>query len=684
MPIASNPNTGQTVYLGDDGAWKPAQTAVNPQTKEMLAFDGKAWSPVPQSKGVMNYIDDAVRSIANGVTLGWADKLAAKGNELVGQGNYDTNLQAERARDAQISPAISIPGEIAGAMALPVGAAARGATMGAKMLRGAGVGGVIGAISGAGAGDGVVDSAGKAAIGGVAGAGIGAVAPPAVEGIIQGGRALAQPVINAVRGAINPADEASRRVVTALQRDAAIDPQAANRLTPSEFAQNVSSGGPATIMDMGGETTRGLARSAANTSPEGRQLLTNATNDRYEGQSGRITQWLQGAFNYPDAHAQQQALDQVQKTVNRGAYAKAYREGDKPLWSPELERLTSSPAVEDALKGAATSGKDRAVVQGFGGVNPPINVTQDGRVVFNKGPNGVPTYPNLQFWDSARRNLSDAASAAQRAGRNEEASRLGSLSSSLNAELDRIVPSYQNARQGAASFFGAENALEAGQNFVSKNFAIPETRAALAKMSPQERQLFQDGFVSRYIDTLNQTGDRRNVLNQIASSPAAREKLNVALGPQKATELEARLRVEGIMDMARGAVQGNSTTARQLAELGFAGGAAGLGSVGAYNMDPKEIGASAIAAALIAGKHGIDSRVAQQVAKMLVSNEPQLVTRGLNLVSRNSRFMDALRSTDSRIAAGGGQSVPKVGFAGQLPATSAAGDQPNVPGPPGQ
>jgi hypothetical protein len=36
-----------------------------------------------------------------------------------------------------------------------------------------------------------------------------------------------------------------------------------------------------------------------------------------------------------------------------------------------------------------------------------------------------------------------------------------------------------------------------------------EARRALAQMTPQERQLFQDGFVSRFIETLNQVGDRR-------------------------------------------------------------------------------------------------------------------------------------------------------------------------------
>lgn len=74
MTIAVNPDTGAVQFLDTDGAWKPAQRAINPQTKEMMAHDGKDWVAVPaQSKGVLGYIDDAVRSIASGVIVNMPD-----------------------------------------------------------------------------------------------------------------------------------------------------------------------------------------------------------------------------------------------------------------------------------------------------------------------------------------------------------------------------------------------------------------------------------------------------------------------------------------------------------------------------------------------------------------------------------------------------------------------------------
>jgi hypothetical protein len=592
------------------------------------------------------------------------------------QDEYNRRVEIERERNKQAqeqNPGSYLGGNVAGAMVLPGGAALQGATLPARMLRGAGVGAGFGAASGAGEGEDLTDRAVRAGTGAAVGGVVGAAAPPLLEGAIQAGRAVVAPVVNAVRGAFNPEAEASRRVLGALQRDVASDPNAVNRLTPQEFAASVQSGGPARLMDIGGETTRGLARSAANTNPEGRDLLNRTINDRFEGQTERVSNWLRGTFNYPNADAQRQALDQARRTANNAAYQRAYREGSDGVWSPELERLAGSDAVSAAMQRAASVARDESIVSGYGAMNPRISFTPDGRMQFARRPNGMPVYPDLQYWDLVRRELSDAA---QRAGRGtSEARRLNSFATSLNAELDRVVPSYREARQTAAAFFGAGDALEAGQNFVTQNFATAETRRALAQMSQLERQLFQDGFVSRFVETLERTGDRRNVLNQIASSPAAREKLNLVLGRQRANELEAGLRVEGIVDLARSAVQGNSTTARQLAELGLAGGTGVTGIAGVYNMDPGTMTVAALTGALLAGRRGIDSRVARHVAEMLVSDRPEVLMRGVRIVARNDRMLHSLRNIDRQIAKVSSVNGPGSAVSVQSIAPSRAEDQ---------
>jgi hypothetical protein len=460
------------------------------------------------------------------------------------------------------------------------------------------------------------------------------------------------------------------------------DPQAASRLTPQEFAASVQGGGPATIMDIGGDTTRALARSAANTSPEGRGALSRAIDDRYEGQAARVNDWLRNTFHYPNAEAQSAALADTARNVNRANYNRALRDGDREIMSPEIDRLLGSPAVVEAMQRASRSGRDRAITQGYGAFNPGVTI-ENGLVNFRRGHGGQPTYPNLAFWDATKKELDDAASAAARAGRNGEAGIIGDLARSLRNELDAAVPSYAQARAGAAHFFGAQDALEAGQNFVNRNMTATEARRALSQMTPTERQLFQDGFVSRFMETLNQIGDRRSILNKIADSPAAREKLEVALGRQRAAELEAGLRVEGIMDLARGAVQGNSTTARQLAELGLAGGAYGFSGGVSNPMDPGAVMNAAIVYGALRGKNAINERLSRRVAEMLVSQDPQVLLRGIRTVANNRQLFNSLRSADRGLARVGGEQAP-VAPALQSIGVSRAEDQPNGPRPAGQ
>lgn len=655
-------------------------------------------------------IDATARGAAQGLTANFSDELrglveasganpddpASLGKLLHGalkywtgdkeaKAKYDEAVQRERGLNKSAEeqhPVASVAGNIAGAIALPLGAAANVATLPARMATGAAVGAGLGGAAGVGEGDGAVDSISRGLTGAALGGALGGAAPAVVEGVIRGGRAVAQPVANAIRGVNSADDEAARRVALSIQRDMQTDPGAASRLTPQEFAASRQSGGPATIMDIGGETTRALARSAANTSPEGRAALSRTINDRFEGQTGRVNGWLRNTFHFPDAQAQSDALENVGRTVNRANYHRAMHEGDRSIFSPELDRLMGSPAVVDAMRKASISGKDRAITQGMGAMRQGVTV-ENGVVTFTRGPSGAPTYPNLAFWDATKREIDDAANAAARAGRNGEAGTLRDLARTLRTELDTHVPSYQQARAGAAHFFGAQDALEAGQNFVSRNMSAAEARRALSQMTPTERQLFQDGFVSRFTETLNQVGDRRSILNKIAESPAAREKLQVAIGHQRAQELEAGLRVEGIMDLARNAVQGNSTTARQLAELGLAGGTYGFSGGGVNPVSsPSALMNAALVYGAARGKNRINENVSRRVAEMLTSNDPAILLRGIRVVTRSQNLFNSLRATDRGLARIGGEQAPTGILANA--GISRAEDQPNTPRPPGQ
>lgn len=623
-----------------------------------------------------------LHDIILGATKYWAGDPEAKTR-------YEEAVKREREQGKTAEeqhPIASTVGEIGGALALPVGGAAGGATALARVGRGAAVGAGYGALSGAGEGEGAADTASRATMGGALGAAAGGAAPVVLQGIEAAGRGIAraaEPIINSARGFSDVEGEAARRVVSAVRRDVR---NGDTGLTPGEFAGARADGQPAMIMDMGGETTRALGRSAANTSPEGRSILDRAISDRFEGQSGRVTDFLNRTFHYPNAHAQQQAIDQVERTTNRAAYQRAYNAGDRDVISPELERLLGAPAVGQAMAKAVESGKNRAITQGFGAFNPPVTI-ENGIVRFNRGPNGAPASPNLQLWDYTYRELRDSAQAAFRAGRNEEGGSLRNLAQTMRTELDRLVPEFGRARSTAAGFFQAENALEAGQNFVAQNFGNRQAREAIGRMTPAERQLFQDGFVSRYVETVERSPDRRSILNKLANSPADREKLEIALGRDRANELETFLRVEGVMDLARGAIQGNSTTARQLIEAGLAGGVGYGAATGDWS--PQSVFTAAFVGGLARGaasrvNHSIDQNVARRVAGMLASDDPTALRRGVALVSRQPRFLNALRSADVSLARAASAEVPSGGAVQSLVPSRAEDNQPSIPGPSAQ
>ena len=350
------------------------------------------------------------------------------------------------------------------------------------------------------------------------------------------------------------------------------------------------------------------------------------------------------------------------------------------MWDDNLAQLAQAPVVADAIKGATRTGANKAAVEGFKPVKNPFAATADGNITL-ADPNVT---PSLQFWDAVKRNLDDKIGTLQRSGENSAARDAIELRRQLVEGLDAAAPAYKEARAGAAAFFGAEDALSAGEMFATpaakgKN---SEYARAIAKMSEPERKLFADGFASRLSQQISETGDRRSVLNSIFQSPAARERVTLALGPQKAKEFEAFMRVEGLMDSLRTAVQGNSTTTRQLVEAGLAGG------IGGYlSADNFSAGAMLGAVARV-GKMRIDARVAKRVGEMLSSGDPAEFQRLAKMAAKNKPIMEFIKAADVRLGAalsGAGESVGNRmititrGLAGQAPARADGEDAGNIP-----
>jgi len=627
----------------------------------------------PSAVGHIPMVGGIARPVVGAARLA---KEAVMGGDQPATQEYEKARDEERTQDELAKsqhPYLHMAGELAGsipAMAvLPGGEVAQGASLATKAVKGAQLGAEYGGLSGLGQGKDIGDRALQSAEGIVSGIVGGAAAPLVGAAGSKAVDSVASPAISAFRGAMNPEAEASRRLAAALQKDQElISSGKADGMSPADWIAAKHAGEPITLADLGSSNTQALLRSSANTSPEGRAVLEKAFNDRFTGQTERVGDEVRGLVaGGANAGKTSEELVSAYDKARAPAYKQAYAEGDKEIMSPTMERLMGSPMFENAMKSAVTSGKDRAITEGLGAFNPGVTI-ENGMINFTKmGPKGVPQYPNLQYWDSVKKELDSIASVAQRSGDKERATVAGNMAKTLRGELDAQVPSYANARGIASQYFGESNALEAGQKLAGKKVDPKQITDVMAKMKPDERDLFREGYASDWANrVISNISDTRDITKAMFNSPNERARALAVFGPAGMEKMQARMSLETIMDGARKAM-GNSTTARQLIEAGLAGGTlegylsgwdptkmaeGAAGAAGARKFLGSEM---ASGARKLVGK--VDSKTARLVADLLTSDDPNRLAQGMRMAQKNQRISDGLKNIANRVSLAGQQQV---------------------------
>jgi hypothetical protein len=646
---------------------------------------------------------------------------------------YENASRALRERQEELQkqhPIVYGGGELAGAGATMVATpeleipalVGKGVLRGAGRvaLRGATAGVPYGTASGAHEGfekegleglpGGAAIGAAEGLVGGILGEGVGALVG---KGVSKAYDAYGRPIARWLRGAEEGTEEdAAVRAAGALKTDEAANESSRAKgfqpkgLTGEEFAARKAAGDPVTLADMGGETTDALLRAAANADPAARAEIEGFLANRFRTQSERagvtIRSLVGGDVNAMRSMAQAEAKYEAERIP---AYRAAYEAGDKPIWSSELERLSASPDVEDALRGAIRRWKSFQVKDGYGAMDPPVKVTPDGQLQFLPGA-GLMPYPNLQLWDYASRNLAGKAAEAARAGNKTDADLFGGLSQQLKAELDRLVPQFKDARGVAANYFGTERAKDAAEKALKDpNLTSTQILQVMGGMKPGEKEMFQEAYADAMARRYEGLGENRDVTN-LYNNPRDQKKAEAVFGPEGAKKLQAFVAREKIYDFRRKAVQGNSTTVRQMIEQGLIQGfgqgltGAGIGIGGELALGHRDVGdlvkgaGYGVVAARIATKGvgkglekvlaKVDRTTAVRVARLLTSDDPRELHRGLEIASRNKLVRDRLLAMGSRAAAALG-AAERPGFVapiGQAIHPVAAQDQQQgVPGP---
>lgn len=493
-------------------------------------------------------------------------------------------------------------------------------------------------------------------------------------GLNKLGEKVIDPLVRTVKTATGFGEDAAQG---AIGKTIAADVNAGKVLSAADEATALANGQPLANADRFGEATRTLARTAANADPNARATLSEFVHDRFIDQSARAKDWITRNTGAPtNLYAVQNNLDAAAKGSNNVAYKAAYSApAAKSIWTPELEQLMQSSNFRSAILSAVKTSNEEAALSGAKAIQNPFIFNKNGAYQLRPG-----TTPNLEFWDHVQRALRRRAGVLARNPDAEfDAGQVMRARGQLNTVLDGIVPEFAQARGGAARWFDADDALEAGQKFVtSKPSDMDAARAAHAQFSPTEKKLFASGLASSLLDKIGTTPDSVNVINKIFASPQAREMIEMGMGKRAASELESFVRIEDTMQMLNRVVSGNSTTLQQqLAAIAGIGGTAathtgvgyGIGAtLGGGGLDPRNwgtkawtfatLGALGRAGARTIGKK-VDQSVLHQVAKLLSSTDPKALQRAASMATRNARVASAIEAIETGMSmlvrgAGGG------------------------------
>lgn len=556
MTVATNPNTGEVVFLGPDGNWQPAKTAVNPETREMMAFDGQTWNPVQQPKGVIDKVDDAVRSIASGITFGWADEFAAKMDEFIGRGTYEQNVAKERARDAQIPVEIQLPGEIAGAvgttvLTLPLGAIRAIAAVGTKLpqwMKFGTLGAVEGGLAGAG-GATEGNRASGAATGAVIGGPVGAAAPTIVRG--------ATSTVQGIKSALSPQAGAAADLGRAIVRDETTPAELVQRVT----AQQADRPGVATVADVGGENVGGLVERIAQTPGAGRTQVVPALTQRQTQQAGRIAEDLRSLTG--TSKTASQSIDET--IAQRSAAA-------DPLYDEAIQRPTWDAAgiteVARAFNNAVSTGFGKEVFE---------SKAFKSMLQTEYGVDDVMAAPLMVVIDAWKKTADDLVSLAlKKEGGKNKARVIDKMIDGVVDVVDTHNPAYAKARDAWAGPTKFLEAIEEGRDILSTKVSADELATRFAKLGESQQEAYRIGAISSIIGKMGNDGARLADMTKYLRSPEARAKIQAIMPTEEAAASWARrLDFEVGASELTGRSLGNSATARRLAEKEDAQGIVG-------------------------------------------------------------------------------------------------------------
>lgn len=434
----------------------------------------------------------------------------------------------------------------------------------------------------------------------------------------------------------------------------------AQRLIAQRMADDIKAGGPTandilaqaaktpnkpvTIADFGGENTRALLGNVSRQPGPARQVAKQFYDQRDIEAGSRLSKDVNEGISSGSAYQTNNALMEGRAKAATPLYKEAF-DANQNIASPQIDRILQTPAGKQALTQARVKMQNDMTLMGKPDPELMDQAREAGQVI--AGRRGVASGLKLRTLDYVKRALDDQIGVAVRDGEKDNVVILSRLKSDFVKALDdaditaKAGPNSLKPEGGAyararAVYSGASqsmDALEQGQKFLTSE--PEEIAAALADMTPGDKEFYRLGAASALRKAIAKTGTNGDEAKRILGNDYARQQLDPLFdSKEKLDTFINNVTAERTMFNTRYDTFGNSRTASRVAEDGDKRIEAGLHAADAVS----HTASGNIFSALHAGWRArramrglMDPRVNEEIAGILSTplNDPNSVSRGL-------------------------------------------------------
>lgn len=513
----------------------------------------------------------------------------------------------------------------------------RGMSAGAGLLRRAGAaaadGAILGAVAGAGEGNSIGERAGNAATGGILGGVVSGALP--VAGAI-GSRVLS-PITSNIRALRDPQGYGNNQIARALTESGRSPDDIALALT-----QAANDGQPMfTVADAMGNAGQRMLATTARSPGIARTEVLQALDNRQAGQGRRIAGALAEGFDSP------QTAEQTRTAMT----AARRREADAAYGSVRQDAGLFDPSK-------VVAHLDQTIPPNpFGGPQPLADNSIEGalRGIRSRLTDGTSMLTDFRSALTLRRDIADAAQAAERGGQGNRAHALGNVVREMDTALENASSGFRQANRNFAQSSRDIEAIDAGRR-AAKQGRPEDTIPAFNTLSDRGRAGYRAGYADPLIADAQGAAMGVNKARPLINDAFAAESNVMAPG---APMMQRRIGREDTMFQTRNAASGNSKTAEN------------LNDDAAMGIDPSTIGQFATQivsgnvggalrtamGALSNGWNGNTAAVREHVANILMQNagtsNPRMLQAMLDETTRQIERVSQTARAFARGASGG-------------------------------